>query len=81
MARLLFGCESRTFSKYEPKEHQAFVNKCTLGLLRQRRIAMSSDRKTMQDLRKALNLDAIEIYIDWRCLQFLGHQFDYQKKG
>eukprot|EP00959_Pyramimonas_sp_CCMP1952_P060163 1257039-Pyramimonas_sp.AAC.1 len=35
---------------------------------------MHDDQKTMQDLRQQLKLDLVEIYIDWRRLQFLGHQ-------
>lgn len=73
-ACLLFACESRTSSRRQLQQYQSFMNKVTLGLCQQRKIEMHEKQIPMQDLRKRLSIDPVEISIGWRQLQFIGHQ-------
>ena len=62
-ASLLYGCESRPYSRADLKQFQTFANRVTFGLTKQRRRDMQTQQVTLSDLRRRLNLPTIKTMI------------------
>lgn len=72
-ASLLYGCETRPYSRADLRTYQVFQNKITFGLTRQRRKTMQDQKLTLSDLRQSLHMPTIQTMIGKRKIDFLGH--------
>lgn len=72
-ASLLYGCETRPYSRADLRAYQVFQNKITFGLTRQRRKTMQDKKLTLSDLRQSLHMPTIQTMIGKRKIDFLGH--------